>query len=236
MQKRKIVPELMDAPDLDPLQHQQALVGLARLNRFTGVADSMYRELRRFSLQSPRPLRVLDIATGSGDLPIAWLCRARRERLPLRLTGVDISATALSVASARADSQGVDAEWLVANAIEDDLPNDFDVVTCSLFIHHLQDDDVLRLLRAMRDATEGGGVLRRLLICDLQRSRLNWWLVKLGAHLLSRSPIVHVDSGLSVEAALTRAEFSNLVEAAIDVKPKVRRLIPARFICEIPVD
>ena len=236
MDNREILPEAMDDPDLDPVAHEQALHGLARINRFTRVASPMYLRLRRLTALAPRPLKVLDIATGSGDLPINWLLRARKDGFPLRITGVDISAQALSVASERATENGLDAEWLVANALEDSLPNDFDVVTCSLFLHHLQDDDIIHLLRVMRDATEGGGLIRRLLICDLERSRLNWWLVKIGAHLLSRSPVVHLDSGLSVRAAMRRAEFCDTVEAALEIKPIVHRLFPCRFISEIPVD
>lgn len=234
--KREILPEAMDDPDLDPLVHARALAGLARINRMTRVADQMYLRLRRLSALSPRPLRVLDIATGSGDLPIRWLRRARQDGFPLLVTGVDISPQAITVAANRANEYSVDADWLAANVLEDTLPCDFDVVTCSLFFHHLQDDDVLGLLRVMRDATERGGLIRRLLICDLHRSAINWWLVKLGAHLLSRSPIVHLDSGLSVRAAMTRQEFAQAVEAALDIRVNVHSLFPCRFICEIPVD
>jgi 2-polyprenyl-3-methyl-5-hydroxy-6-metoxy-1,4-benzoquinol methylase len=236
MQLREIIAEAMDDPTLDPALHRQALAGLARLNRLSRVADHLYVRLRRLSAQSPRPLRVIDIATGSGDLPIHWMMRARKDGFPLRVTGVDISGEAVAVAARRARQIGVQADWLVGNAIEEALPSDYDVVTCSLFLHHLQDDDIVRLLRGMRDATDSGGVIRRLLICDLVRSRLNWCAVKLGAHLVSRSPIVHLDSGLSVRAAMTRREFSDLVEAALDIKPSVQNLFPCRFICEIPVD
>lgn len=236
MRSRVILPEAMDAPDLDPALHSRALAGLARINRFTRVADAIYLRLRRLSALSPRPLRVLDVATGSGDLPIHWIKRARREGFPLSITGVDVSPQAVLVAAEKARIADVDAEWLVVNVLEEPLPSDFDVVTCSLFFHHLHDDDIFRLLRVMRDATERGGLIRRLLICDLDRSMFNWLLVKIGAHLLSRSPIVHLDSGLSVRAALTRQEFGQIVEAALDVSPIVKRLIPCRFICEIPID
>ena len=236
MRSREILPEAMDDPDLDAASHSQALAGLARINRMTRVADHMYIRLRRLSALSPRPLRVLDIATGSGDLPIHWVKRANREGFPLLVTGVDISPQAVAVAAEKADRAGVDAEWIVANVLDESLPADFDVVTSSLFFHHLQDDDIIRLLRVMRDATDRGGLIRRLLVCDLERSRLNWLLVKIGAHLLSRSPIVHLDSGLSVRAAMTRAEFKSLVEAALDVSVHVKRLFPCRFVCEIPID
>lgn len=236
MRSRQILPEAMDDPDLDQASHSRALAGLARINRFTRVAELMYVRLRRLSALSPRPLRVLDIATGSGDLPMHWIRRATEDGFPIQITGVDVSAQALAIAAEKANHLGFDADWVVANALDDPLPSDFDVVTCSLFMHHLADDDVFKLLRVMRDATDRGGIIRRLLICDLERSKINWLLVKFAAHLLSRSPIVHLDSGLSVRAAMTKHEFSQIIEASLGTKANVKRLLPCRFICEIPVD
>jgi ubiquinone/menaquinone biosynthesis C-methylase UbiE len=236
MRHRIIVPEAMDDPGLDPVRHQAALRGLARLNRVSRVAQAMYGRLRKMTEQSPRPLRVLDIATGSGDIPIAWMQWAQRDQFLLEVTGADISPQAISVASNAAHRLRVDADWIVADALEDSLPNDFDVVTCSLFLHHLHDDDIVRLLRIMRDATDAGGLLRRLLICDLDRSRTNLCLVTIASQLLSRSPVVHLDARLSVRAAMTRREFAAIVETALLISPKVERLFPCRFISEIPLD
>ncbi|WP_164102065.1 methyltransferase domain-containing protein [Candidatus Laterigemmans baculatus] len=230
----------MDDPELGAEEHVAALRGLARLNWFSGVSRQMYRRLRQIALASPRPLRVLDIATGSGDLPIDWLLRSRLEGIPLEVTGVDVSSQAIATARARAavagcssSGEGWTADWWVANALEDCLPDDFDVVTCSLFLHHLEDEDIVRLLRAMRDATEAGGLVRRLLICDLVRSRWNLAAVSVASRLLSRSPIVHGDAALSVRAALTRGEFAELAEVALGMAVPVSSLFPCRFISEI---
>lgn len=235
MRKRVIEPEIMDDPELDPALHAQALRGLARLNQWTRVADILYRRIRRLAALSPRPLRVLDIATGSGDLPRTWLHHARRDGFPLELTGVDVSPVAIAQAAQSASDQGLEAQWIVADALEDLLPDHFDVVVCSLFMHHLQDDDVVQLLRIMRDATENGGEVRRLLICDLARSRLNLMLVSIAAHALSRSPIVHRDAAASVRAAMTRREFHALAESALDHPCRVEPVLPCRFLAEIPV-
>ncbi|XZE52319.1 methyltransferase domain-containing protein [Planctomycetaceae bacterium SH139] len=235
MRERVVEPELMDDPNLDPAEHRLALRGLSRLNRFTGVADAVYRRLRRLSAVSPRPLRVLDVATGSGDLPIRWLKLARRDGFPLQVTGVDMSPLAVSQAGEQAERNQVEADWLVANVLEDDLPNDFDVVCCSLFLHHFEDDDVVQLLRVMRDATDRGGELRRLLVCDLARSRLNLTLVSFAAQLVTRSPVVHCDAALSVRAAMTRREFEGLAETALGFAPRVEPLLPCRFLAEIPL-
>lgn len=233
MKSRDIKPELMDDPDLDPQVHAHALAGLGRINRLTRVAEAMYGHLRRLSAISPKPLRVLDIATGGGDLPIYWGKRAREEGYRLDLSGTDLSPQAIAIAARSAEAAKLDIDWFSANVLEDTLPNDFDIVTCSLFLHHLADDEIVQVLRTMRDATDRGGELRRLIICDLERSRLNLCLVSFASHLVSRSKIVHVDAALSVRAALKRREFAELVETALDLKPEIKPLFPCRFLSEI---
>lgn len=242
MRTRDVQPEAMDAAEIDPSTHQTALRGLARLNRFSGVSRLMYRRLRSMARSSPRPLRVLDVATGSGDLPIDWLRRARRDGLVMHLTGVDISPHAVQTAAAAAATAGVTAEWLVADVLEAPFFGGFDVVTCSLFMHHLLDHDVMRLLQVMRAATDEdgsgeahreAGVVPRLLVCDLVRSPLNLLLVSAAARLLSRSPVVHGDAALSVRAAMTRREFARLAEKALGKPVHVAPAFPCRYIAEV---
>ena len=72
--RRECIPELMDDPALDPAEHRRALAGLARLNRVSdspGVLWPAVRELARGG-----PVRVLDVATGSGDVPRALAAKA----------------------------------------------------------------------------------------------------------------------------------------------------------------
>src|SRR5690606_42104500 len=96
--KRDLQPERMDDPNLPQEEHLRALAGLARLNRLTGVSWPIYNQLRRIATLLRRPLKVLDVATGSGDLPIRWARRARAEGLPMQITAIDISDVAIRYA------------------------------------------------------------------------------------------------------------------------------------------
>ena len=79
---RTLVPELMDDPGIDPREHRRALDGLARLNRVSMIERPIWREIR--ALHTGAPMRVLDIAAGSGDLVVALARRAARRELPIR--------------------------------------------------------------------------------------------------------------------------------------------------------
>ena len=92
----------MDRPDLPVGLHEHALRGLARLNWWSGSAGILWPSIRRLASQvAGRPLRLLDVACGAGDVLVGLAGRARRAGIPLELHGLDISPTALEHASRR---------------------------------------------------------------------------------------------------------------------------------------
>ncbi|KAA5539334.1 methyltransferase domain-containing protein [Roseiconus nitratireducens] len=216
---------MMDQPGLPEDEHRLALAGLARLNRFTGIASQLYRHLRREACRNPgRTLRILDVASGSADLPLAWAVRARRDGLKFEITTTDISDFAIAEQQRLAKQYDVQINSVQADCLNDPLPGGFDVVTNSLFMHHLDEHDVGRLTERMLDISRG-----KVMICDLERSRSNLALVSVGAHLLSRSVVVHHDARWSVRGAFTRDELKHLVRAASGQDAAVRRVIPCRM-------
>jgi len=99
------------------------------------------------------------------------------------------------------------------------------VVTCSLFLHHLSEDDAVALLRRMADAA---GAL--VLVNDLARSRFNYLAVWATCHALSRSRVVRYDGPASVRSAFTPREALGLAEKAGLAGATVRRRFPCRFL------
>ena len=73
--------EVMDQPDLDLARHLLALRGLERINFWSGSAGILWPTVRTALRQAGRPLRLLDVATGAGDVPIRLWQRARRAGL-----------------------------------------------------------------------------------------------------------------------------------------------------------
>jgi 2-polyprenyl-3-methyl-5-hydroxy-6-metoxy-1,4-benzoquinol methylase len=115
-------------------------------------------------------------------------------------------------------------EFSIADVLEDPLPGSFDVVTCTLFFHHLPEDSAVVLLEKMRVAAE-----QMLLVNDLARGWLGYWLAQLVCHLTSRSYIVRRDGPASVRAAFSLDEARRLADAAGLVGARVGRRWPQRF-------
>jgi 2-polyprenyl-3-methyl-5-hydroxy-6-metoxy-1,4-benzoquinol methylase len=223
-------PEVMDQPGLDPGGHHQALSALARVNWISATAGVLWPPIRnlcrdRLKSADPRPVRILDIATGGGDVPIRLWQRGRHAGLPLEVAGCDVSLLAIEHARQRAARRGADVSFFVLDVLKDPFPTGYDVVTCSLFLHHLDERDAAAVLTRMREAA---GQL--VLVSDLNRTKIGWLAVLLASRVLTRSRVVHVDAPLSVEGAFTLDEARALARQAGMEDAQVRPRFPFRFL------
>ena len=223
---RRHGPELMDQPGLDAFDHSRALRALGRINRLSRSASILWPAIAALSAsQAGHTVRVLDLATGGGDVPIDLAIRAARSGLDIRIEGCDISEVAVDFAARAARKAGVAVRFTRLDCLDDPLPEHFEIVTCSLFLHHLAEDEAGRLLGRMAATARS-----MILVNDLLRSRFGYWLASAGCRLLSRSPIVHHDGPASVRAAFTVAEARELAERAGLDGVRVEPRWPGRFL------
>lgn len=224
-------PERMDSPAIDPAEHRRALRGLARLNRLSGAAGALWPELRSFAREralganGAEPLRVLDVATGSGDIPVALALAARAVGLSIEWHALDASPLAAAEAAARASRRGVTLRTHVGGAAGEVDGTPFDVVTCSLFLHHLDPDGARDALRRM-----AASVRSLVLVSDLRRTRLGLALAAAAPRLVTRSRVVWHDAAASVRAAYTLEELRALAAEAGMRGASVRRVWPQRML------
>jgi 2-polyprenyl-3-methyl-5-hydroxy-6-metoxy-1,4-benzoquinol methylase len=214
----------MDDPALDPDDHRQALAGLGRLNAVSRPLAGLPRLIRQVVERERRPVRVLDVACGGGDNLVRLGRWADRAGVAVELCGVDRSPVALADAAELADDFDQCIDWKPLDVLAGPLPAGFDVVTCHLFLHHLDEPDAVSLLGRMK-AAAGSAVV----VNDLRRGRLNCLAVWVGSRLLTRSPVVHFDAPASVRAAFTAAELAALAESAGLTGVTVRAVPPCRL-------
>jgi len=217
----------MDQPDLSRDHHERALLGLSQINWWSRSAGILWPPLRRLAQElHPMPLRILDLATGAGDLPIRLWFKARRAGLKLELAGCDLSAVAIEHARGQAARAGADVAFFVHDVLRGEVLPGYDVVMASLFLHHQESDEAGRFL--LRRMGEMAG--RLVLVNDLIHGRLHLWLARVACRLLVSSAVVHTDGPRSVEAAFTRAEARQLAESAGLTGATVAWRWPFRFL------
>jgi 2-polyprenyl-3-methyl-5-hydroxy-6-metoxy-1,4-benzoquinol methylase len=226
LRQRHRQPEVMDQPGLDAHAHGAALSALVRINWWSGSAGILWPALHALArTKSSRPVRILDVASGAGDVPIRLWQRAQRAGVPLVIDGCDVSPTACDYARRRAASAGVDVRFLALDVLREPLPDDYDVLTSSLFLHHLDEDEAIQVLRAMGQAAR-----QMVLVNDLLRSQTGYLLAWSGTRILSRSWVAHIDGPRSVEGAFTCSEALVLAEQAGLRGTTVAQRWPCRFL------
>jgi 2-polyprenyl-3-methyl-5-hydroxy-6-metoxy-1,4-benzoquinol methylase len=166
--------EIMDAPDL-PLAHfVETLKGLGTVNTVTRSASLMWPDLKAAAANHPaRALRVLDVACGGADVLLSLWRRAAKNGLKVEMAGCDLSTTAVTYARDEAAKAGAPIEFFVHRVPQDPLPEGYDLLMSTLFLHHLDEDAAISFLR---DAA--AKCRDRIVIQDLVRSimRLLVWL------------------------------------------------------------
>jgi 2-polyprenyl-3-methyl-5-hydroxy-6-metoxy-1,4-benzoquinol methylase len=218
--------ELMDQPGLDPAEHSQALRGLARINWLSRSDAILWPQLDRLARKvDGRTIRVLDLASGGGDVAIALAKRANQAGLDISVEGCDISPEAVRFARAQAAQQGLSSRFFNLDVLNELIPTGYDVMTCSLFLHHLDEANAIGFLRKSAEAAG-----RLLLVNDLVRDPLGYALAWTGCRLLSRSRVVRHDGPASVAGAFTLAEVRELAKRAGLAGVSLSRRWPRRFL------
>ena len=209
--KRTPSAELLDTDAGTPGEIARSLADLRRINRWFGGTATMQALVRRVAHETgARELSVLDVASGSGDIPLSIKANLARHGIRLRVTVMDRAAGHL--ASQNGARRVAGSATVLPFADES-----FDVVSSSLFVHHLSPEEVRTAvhdwLRVCRTA---------VLINDLRRAWTHLALVYAGFPLYS-SRLTRNDGPASVRQAYTMPELSDLVQQAGAARVDVSR-------------
>jgi SAM-dependent methyltransferase len=206
---RSTKPELLDRPGNDTAQLAGNLADLRRVNRWLGGVRLTLRALERLTtdLRPGDAIRILDIATGSADIPAAIAGWATKRQLRAWILATDRSAEILRLAE-RAGANRV--EFAIADACHLPFADDsFDVATCSLVLHHLNLEEAVSMLREMSRVARRG-----IIVNDLVRNWPGYAGAWLFSHALTRNPLTRHDAPLSARRAYTRREMGLLLARA----------------------
>jgi 2-polyprenyl-3-methyl-5-hydroxy-6-metoxy-1,4-benzoquinol methylase len=202
--------ELLDAEDIPPRDLAGNLDDLSRLNRYLGshwlICTTLHRVWR--DLGCPEQLRVLDVGTGAGDIPLALYQWSQRQGVRLTLVAIDnhpdiVHATHGVVSLQPVDLIQADGLFLPFR------PQTFDVVICSTMLHHLEWPQATALLQAMATVARHG-----MIVNDLRRSWFHYGSAWLLLAVISRNRLTRHDGPLSVLRAYCVDEVRQMASMA----------------------
>lgn len=197
----------MDRPQPVTAALASDLRNLRQLNRHFGSYALTTHFLRRW-IQPGAQLRVLDLATGSGDIPRLVIDYARKVGATVTVEAIDQQNSTLEIA------RGLSADYPEIDFKQGDVlffgkDRQYDIVLCSLALHHFDEAAAARLLKQCRDLSR-----RFVLVSDLRRGFLATVGIYLLTALIYRESMTRTDARLSAERAFSFREFGSLAERA----------------------
>jgi ubiquinone/menaquinone biosynthesis C-methylase UbiE len=202
---------MMDRPGADPEVLEDDLRNLRIINRHFGGLRALRKAVLPMAerVNTDEKITILDLATGSGDQPVALVRAFRQIGGRLHITAVDRNEVML--ATARKHAAGMKEITFERHDIMN-LPYDngsFDIVTCSLAIHHFSRENGVKLLREMNRISKIGFVVN-----DLSRGHIAALTAWIYTRLTTTNPMTRYDSVISVLRAFTKDELIAMVGEA----------------------
>ena len=208
--KRSYEKEMMDLAGNSPEILADDLRNLRMLNRYLSGSRSVMVALQRALGREPlKNISVLDVGTGSADIPSAISAWAKRRGITVKIVGVEADPITARIA---ADQTRERAE---INIIQGDAgapafsPGSFDFVVASQFLHHFSEAKIVDLLRQWAKLARRG-----IVISDLVRHPVAYYGIRLLTKLTTRNIMTLTDAPLSVRRAFTFKEWDGLLRQA----------------------
>jgi 2-polyprenyl-3-methyl-5-hydroxy-6-metoxy-1,4-benzoquinol methylase len=215
------LPELMDRPQPVTPELERDLANIRSFNRWFGSYRLVRYFLRRW-LKPNGKARILDVATGSGDIPRLIVDHARRQSLSVHIDAIDQQESTIEIAR-RLSIGYPEIDFFCADLFEwnswpvgeldglkpSSLPEPYDMVLCSLALHHFSEDDAVRVLQKCRDLSRA-----RVLVADLRRARWLSFAVYFVTATIYRNAMTKTDARLSAARAFSFRELRELAKRA----------------------
>jgi 2-polyprenyl-3-methyl-5-hydroxy-6-metoxy-1,4-benzoquinol methylase len=199
--------EMMDRPQPVSAELERDLERIRQLNRWFGS----YRLICHFVHRWIKPgdkMRIVDLATGSGDIPRLIVDHARKIGAKVEINALDRQSATLEIAT-KLSAAYPEISYQETDILDCHPVEAYDIVLCTLVLHHFSDEDAVKVLRRCRESSR-----HFALVSDLRRG----FLATAGVHLLTafifREPMTRYDARLSAERAFSFSELRQLAVRA----------------------
>jgi SAM-dependent methyltransferase len=184
------------------------LHSLEQINRWLMGYRPTLAWLRRLPRGLGNPIYIVDVGCGGGDFLRKIAGLARKHGVAVELTGIDLNPFAARAAAERTPKE-LGIRWVTGNALDYRPGKPVDIVVSSLMAHHLEDEEIVALLRWMEATAHAGWFIN-----DLERSeracRMFGWVDRIaGWHKFVRH-----DGPVSFRRAFREEDWARLLAAA----------------------
>ena len=199
--------ELMDG-DCSYEDFRGCLRSLEQINRWLLGYRPTLAWLKRLPHGLRQPVHIVDVGSGGGDLLRQIAGWARSHGIAVKLTGIDLNPYAAR-AAAESTPKELGIAWVTSDALTYRPEKPVDIVVSSLMAHHLEDEEIIALLRWMEATAQVGWFIN-----DLERSERSSRMFSLADRIMRWHRFVQHDGPVSFRRAFREEDWARLLTAA----------------------
>ena len=204
--QRSDMKELLDG---DQIPFRDILLNMQELNTINTLLGGHAITIAGFKklVGNKKQIHICEIGCGGGDNLVALYQYAKKNKIELIITGIDIKKECIEVAQQRDELRH--ADLLISDYREIHFNTKPDIIFSSLFCHHFSHDELVKQILWMQ-----GNAILGFFINDLQRHWLAYHSIKMLTQLFSSSYLVKNDAPLSVARGFVKAEWESIFQEA----------------------
>lgn len=207
--QRSYEPELLDSPNIHRELLFRNLRELDFINRTLGGHSISLSGIKQLLTDKSKTYHIIDIGCGGGDAMKEIARWAERHEYKVVLTGVDMNADCIDFTKKACDAfsniTGVVMDY--RDFLKEN--KNIDIIHCSLFCHHLKDDELIELFGYMNKHARVGFVIN-----DLERHWFAYYSIKILTRMFNGSALVKNDAPVSVLRGFKKQELESLLKKA----------------------
>lgn len=195
--------EIMDDFSLQGEELREALDQIARINQLLGGNKITLGGIKKVIQSSKaKTFTIADIGCGNGDMLRMLSDFAQKNKLNFKLTGVDANDFTINYAK-KLSKDYPNIEYQCVDIFSKDFKTlKFDIILCTLTLHHFTNEQILNIITIFKDNAKTG-----IIINDLHRSKLAYWLFELICFIFKLNRMSRQDGLISILRGFKKNEL-----------------------------
>lgn len=194
----------MDDFKLQGTELELTLDDLDKINKWLGGNTITLEGVKKLLQDHPvsKPITIVDVGCGNGSMLREIANWGRSAGFDLRLTGIDANPNAIEIAERKSEFFP-ELSFKTMNIFSEDFKSrDYDVVLCTLTLHHFKDNEIEDIMANFYRQARLGVVIN-----DLHRSRQAYFLFRAFCKVFINNKIARDDGLTSILRGFKKKEL-----------------------------
>ncbi|WP_394775622.1 methyltransferase domain-containing protein [Flavobacterium sp.] len=198
--------EIMDDFSLEGKELQDALDKIARINQLLGGNKLTLHGIKRLlnKTDTQKTIVIADIGCGNGDMLRMLADYGQKNKLNFKLIGVDANEFTINYAK-KLSTEYPNIEYICVDIFSEGFTQiKYDIVLCTLTLHHFTNDEILNIITIFNNNATIG-----IVINDLHRSKLAYRLFKMIGIIFNLNRMSREDGLVSILRGFKKNELES---------------------------